>query len=103
MEDWCVAIKAVWVVFLWWHLCRIDLLLYHSHPVPLTCLLSNYLIYPPPISLPPLTSSSCPSYPSHPSTDIPEFRDFMFANGNCYYMYDGADLETYSTSLYQGE
>ena len=25
----------------------------------------------------------------------------MFSNGNCYYMYDGADLETYSTSLYQ--
>ena len=41
------------------------------------------------------------NYWSKNTPDIPEFRDFMFADTMCYYMYDAEDVITYSTTLYQ--
>ena len=43
------------------------------------------------------------NYWSKNTPDIPEFRDFMFSNSQCYYMYDGEDVSTYSTTLYQNK
>ena len=40
------------------------------------------------------------NYWSKNTPDIPEFRDFMFADTMCYYMYDAEDVTTYSTTLY---
>jgi arylsulfatase A-like enzyme len=41
------------------------------------------------------------NYWSKTSPDNPEFKDFMFADTECYYEYDGEDINTYSTVLYQ--
>ena len=43
------------------------------------------------------------NYWSKNTPDIPEFRDFMYSNSQCYYMYDAADVTTYSTTLYQNK
>ena len=41
------------------------------------------------------------NYWSKATPDLPEFRDFMFSDSQCYYAYDGLDVNTYSTTLYQ--
>ena len=33
--------------------------------------------------------------------DFPDYKDFLYADGQCYYTYDGDDLETYSTEMFQ--
>jgi len=33
--------------------------------------------------------------------DFPDYTDFMFADDKCYYMYDAADKEMYSTTFFQ--
>ena len=43
------------------------------------------------------------NYWSKNTPDIPEFRDFMYSNSQCYYMYDAEDVTTYSTTLYQNK
>ena len=40
-------------------------------------------------------------YWSKRNPDYADYVDFMYADSTCYYMYDGDDLETYSTTIFQ--
>ena len=33
--------------------------------------------------------------------DFPDYKDFMYSDSQCYYMYDGADMNQYSTAFFK--
>ena len=33
--------------------------------------------------------------------DFPDYKDFMYSDNQCYYMYDGADMNQYSTAFFK--
>ena len=40
-------------------------------------------------------------YWSKLNPDFPDYKDFMYSDKTCYYMYDGDDVEEYSTTIFQ--